>query len=132
MRYKFTEHAPSGKRQYFIALGVNDLEILKGLVDNAMAHMPRLQKNSKQPRDKTYTDVYDRLRSMSKPLSDALDEAKKLEDDGKRKKVSPTELYIGKPIKVEEATFTIKGYKAYSNKINIEAEINDELETRNP
>lgn len=84
MRYKFNEIAPSGKRQYFIALGYKDLEILHGLTVNACRNMPSLNKNS----NAEYAEIYNRLRSMRRAMAHAITEAEILGDDNKRRKVN--------------------------------------------
>lgn len=82
MRYRYNEYAPSGKRQYLLAMGVKDIEIIMGLIQNACAHAPTLDKIN----NPEYADVYTRLRSMRRALSQAHTEAEKLSDEGKRRK----------------------------------------------
>lgn len=84
MRYKLNDFAPSNKRQYTFAVGKKDIEILKGLVDNANAHHPALPKSTE---NEVYNDVYNRLRSMSVAFRKALAEAEALGDDGFRRKL---------------------------------------------
>jgi hypothetical protein len=84
MRYKFNELAPSNKRQYFLAVGVKDVEILLGLVNNACDHMPRLRKDHSPE----YSDIYTRLRSMRRTLAEAHKIGTELGDDGERKKTT--------------------------------------------
>jgi hypothetical protein len=84
MRYKFTEIAPSNKRQYVFAVGKKDIEILMGLVANACAHKPMLPRT---PENEGYLEVYNRIRSMRRDFNKAYEEAKKLGDDGNRRKL---------------------------------------------
>ena len=82
MRYRFSEFAPSNHRQYVLAVGVKDIEILLGLVDNACNGMPRLAKDV----NSEYNDIYMRIRNMRKTLQVALAEADRLDDHGERRK----------------------------------------------
>lgn len=84
MRYKLTDFAPSNKRQYTFAVGKKDIEILKGLVQNACRHAPMLPDTNE---NRIYRDVYTRLRSMNSALAKALKEAEALGDDGERRKL---------------------------------------------
>lgn len=84
MRYKLTDYAPSNKRQYTFAVGKKDIEILMGLVQNACHHAPTLPKTEE---NEVYWDIYNRLRSMRRSFAEAYQEAEKLGDDGKRRKL---------------------------------------------
>ena len=85
MRYRFTEFAPSNHRQYVLAVGIKDIEIILGLVDKACDTMPRLAKDV----NSEYNDIYLRIRHMRKALRAALDEATLLDDHGERRKPYP-------------------------------------------
>lgn len=81
MRFRFSEFAPSNKRQYLLALGVRDIEIMLGLVSRAAESMPRLTRLS----NPQYDEVRVRIKSMEKALTSALAEANRLLDDGDRR-----------------------------------------------
>lgn len=80
MKYKYHDKASSGKRQYWLAIGLKDAEIMAGLVERACNTMPALDKQS----NPEYRDVYNRLRSMRRSLSQAVEAGKALDDTGKR------------------------------------------------
>ena len=60
MKYKYHDKAASGKRQYWLAIGLKDAEIMHGLVINACNNMPALDKKT----NPEYMDIYNRMRSM--------------------------------------------------------------------
>lgn len=93
MRYKLNEFAPSNKRQYWFAVGVRDLKILKGLAIRSLENMPHL------PDDPDMRDVQSRLRSMAKSLDEAIQEAEELGDDGERRKpIQPENTFTAEAI----------------------------------
>lgn len=77
MRYKVSEFAPSGKRQYWIALGIKDLELLLEEARNAAAHTPLSDKDTRR-----------RLRGIAQGLGEALAAAEEFGDTGHRRKVN--------------------------------------------
>jgi hypothetical protein len=77
MRYKVTDYSPANKREYWIALGLRDLELLLEEAKNAARHTPLSDKETRH-----------RLKGIVKGLATALEEAQKLGDDGTRRKVS--------------------------------------------
>lgn len=84
MRYKFSEFAPSGKRQYSILLGVKDISIMCGLARNALDNFPSFSKDTHPD----LVEVKSRLRSMCKALQDAEKDANALSDEGRRRPIS--------------------------------------------
>lgn len=82
MRYKFNDKAPSGHRQYFIACNIRELELLHGMavqLTNTIPHTgptQRLQHVAKE---------------MQKTLAEAIKEADKLGDQGKREHIYPVD-----------------------------------------
>lgn len=81
MRYKYSDFAPSNKRQYFLAVGVKDLYVLKGLTEKALRSFPHMPQNPEM------LDVEHRLGSMNKALKEAILAAEELNDEGSRKKL---------------------------------------------
>lgn len=80
MKYKYHDKASSGKRQYWLAIGLKDAEIMHGLVTGACKNMPTLDKRT----NPEYRDIYNRIRSMRIALSQAVEAGKSLDDTGKR------------------------------------------------
>jgi len=80
MKYKYHDKASSGKRQYWLAIGLKDAEIMHGLVVNACNNMPALDKKT----NPEYMDLYNRMRSMRRSLHQAVEAGKSLNDSGKR------------------------------------------------
>lgn len=82
MRYKFSDIAPSGHRQYFLAVNVREIELLRGMAVQLANTVPntgptqRLQHVAKE---------------MAKTLAEAEVEAIKLNDNGKRVHTYPTD-----------------------------------------
>lgn len=79
MRFRWTEYAPSNKRQYVMSISLRDLEIMHALAANADRAMPKIPSNPQ------YEEVRTRLASMAKAMTAALVEADRLEDDGNRR-----------------------------------------------
>ena len=75
MRFRHDQIAPSGKRQYWIALGRVDIELLLGEATNALAHTPDVA---------ALHEVRGRRRGIKRGLSDALAVAKANGDEGDR------------------------------------------------
>lgn len=75
MRFRKVEISPAGKKQYFIALGAKDIEILLGLAKAGIAHTPRTDEGK---------PLVSRMRSILKGLSEADSIAKADGDDGSR------------------------------------------------
>lgn len=73
MRFIRRELSPANKKQYLLALGKRDLELLVGVSKLASKNMPILPDNK---------DDRQRLRSMTKSLSEALEMCIKDGDDG--------------------------------------------------
>ena len=75
MRYRNDEIAPSGHRQYLIAVNIRELELLRGMAGKVAETLP-------------YSEPTARLRSvaqnMVKTLGKAIKEAERLGDCGKR------------------------------------------------
>lgn len=77
MRYRYEEYSPQNKRQYVIAVGVHELRAMFAaiqVVNENAPHSTREQKDFKKS-----------LASSLKGLSEAIKEAERLEDDGKRR-----------------------------------------------
>lgn len=80
MRYKFNEYAPSGHRQYFIALNVHELDLLASFNDKILETLPR-----RGP----LADTRNRVKNMAKALHAALAAAQELNDMGQRRGPQP-------------------------------------------
>ena len=57
MKFKYTENAPSGKFVLNFRIGCKEAEIMKGLVDHALLHIPKMQDTQ---------DTIIRLKNMQK------------------------------------------------------------------
>lgn len=90
MRFKFDYIAPSNKRQYQFSCGAIDLEILQGLVGNALMHMPSLSHLTSPE----YRDIHNRLRSMARDFTIGIKTSQKLGDDGNRIHNEPKETPV--------------------------------------
>jgi hypothetical protein len=83
MRYKYTEFAPSNKRQYFIAVGLAELQILQGVTEKALRHFPHVKG------DPLMLQQEQHLQNINKGLIEAVKEAQRLVDDGQRRGLIP-------------------------------------------
>lgn len=75
MRFKTIEISPAGKKQYLVALGRVDIELLLGEAINAERHLPRT--DSLKP-------IRHRLKGIVAGLQEALEIAKADGDEGDR------------------------------------------------
>ncbi len=84
MRFKRVELSPANKRQYLIALGVRDIELMLGEALNAAQHTPPTKENKHDRR---------RLNAIVKGLRDALKVAESDRDNGTRIPVDERDQY---------------------------------------
>lgn len=78
MRYRYEEFAPTNKRQYVIAVGVHELRALLDAARVVLAHTP--------DRTREQSEYAGALKSSIRGLTDAIEYAESIKDDGKRRK----------------------------------------------
>lgn len=77
MRYRYEEYSSQNKRQYVIVVGVHELRAMIDAISAVKSNSPRRTTEQK--------DFISSLGSSLKGLHQALKEAEKLQDDGKRR-----------------------------------------------
>lgn len=75
MRFKYDEISPAGKRQYFLALGRVELDLLAGEAENALRYMPNVPE---------LQEIRQRLHGIVKGLKQAQKVAHDYGDEGDR------------------------------------------------
>ena len=118
MRYKYTEYAPSNKRQYFIAIGLRELQILQGVTEKAISTFPHVRDDMEMLQTEAH------LQNINKGLREAMQEAQRLVDNGHRRGLVPNEE---EGYRSQQRPNTIIKIDPKTAKVTEDGIVNDEL-----